>query len=331
MTKFLFGSNHNLHLILSIILILLAATIPTILGDDRNLSDNNDNTNYYDNGNYALTSLAHKSLIIAAGCFWCAEQAYEQYAPGVIEVVSGYAGSDGIDFPTYKNHPGHYEVVLIEYDPNRTSYELLLRYAWRNIDPFDAYGQFCDRGFSYQSALFYANEEEKLIAQQVRQDVLDLHPNWDNASVVVPLLERPFFWRAENYHQDYYIKNPWNYGYYKERCGRTKRLKEVWGDEQYYCYHDLELSCFNNTAVNEDGMSIEAIVNVKNAPEESGRVRGAPVWGIIVMVVIAMCVGSLVVVGFMTSRWKKKSAIDKEGKEHSETEQEADVAPTDLA
>ena len=323
MTKFLFGSNHSLHVILSLILILLATTIPTIHGEG-DLSD----TNYYDNGNYALTSPAHKSLVIAAGCFWCAEQAYEQYAPGVIEVVSGYAGSDGIDFPTYRNHPGHYEVVLIEYDPNRTSYELLLRYAWRNIDPFDAYGQFCDRGFSYQSALFYANEEEQLIAEQVRKDVLDLHPDWDDASVVVPLLERPFFWRAENYHQDYYIKNPWNYGFYKERCGRTKRLKEVWGEEQYFCYHDLELSCFNNTAVNEDGMSIEAVVNVKNAPEESGKARGAPVWGIIVMVVFAMFVVSLFVVGFMTSRWKK-SAIDEEGKESSETEQEADVAPAE--
>jgi len=326
MTKLLFGSYHSLHLILSLILIL-SATVPTIRGDGDLRSDITNN--YYDNGNYALTSSTHKSLLIAAGCFWCAEQAYEQYAPGVIEVVSGYAGSDGIDFPTYQNHPGHYEVILIEYDPNRTSYELLLQYAWRNIDPFDANGQFCDRGFSYQSALFYANGEEQLIAEQVRKDVLDLHPDWDNTTVVVPLLERPFFWRAENYHQDYYIKNPWNYGYYKERCGRTKRLKEVWGEEQYYCYHDLELSCFNSTAVNEDGMSIEAVVNVKNAPEESGRVKGAPVWGIIVMVVFAMCVLCLLVVGFMTPRWKK-SAIDEEGKESSETEQEADVSPTDL-
>lgn len=310
----------SLQLVLTVV-ILLAATIPTIHGED--LRNNNNN---YDNGNYALTSSTHKSLLIAAGCFWCAEQAYEQYAPGVIEVVSGYAGSDGIESPTYRNHPGHYEVILIEYDPNSTSYELLLQYAWRNLDPFDQYGQFCDRGFSYQSALFYANEEEKLIAEQVRSEVLDLHPDWDNESVVVPLLERPFFWRAEGYHQDYYIKNPWNYEYYKERCGRTKRLKKVWGEEQYNCYHDLELTCFNKTAVNEDGVSIEAVVNVKNAPEESGKVRGAPVWGIIVAVVFAVGVLCLLVVGFMTPSCKKKSPIE-EGKDESVVEKEAADLP----
>ncbi len=288
-----------------ILLLLLAAIIfPIIQGDQ-----------------HELASYAHKSLLIAAGCFWCAEQAFEQYAPGVIEVVSGYAGSAGIDFPTYKNHPGHYEVILIEYDPNRTSYELLLQYAWRNIDPFDAYGQFCDRGFSYQSALFYANEEEKMIAEKVRADVLDLYPDWNNESVVVPLLERPFFWRAENYHQDYYIKNPWNYGYYKERCGRTKRLKAVWGEEVYFCYHDLELSCFNDTAVNENGVSVEAVVNIKNAPKESDKVRGAPVWGIIVAVLLAVGFLCLVMVGFITTCKAKKTASEEENEESVKEEQ----------
>eukprot|EP00957_Ditylum_brightwellii_P062783 4764351-Ditylum_brightwellii.AAC.1 len=191
------------------------------------------------------------------------------------------------------------------------------------MDPFDVYRQFCDRGFSYQSALFYANEEEKLIAQQVCAEVLDLHPNWDNESVVVPLLEWPFFWRAEGYHQEYYIKNSWNYGYYKEHCGWTKRLKEVWGEEQYYCYHDLELSCFNKTVMNDDGVSNEAVVNVKNAPEESGMVREAPVWGIIVAVVFAVGDLCLLVIGFMTPR-KKKLAI-KEGKEESVVGKEADL------
>ena len=277
------------------------------------------------NGNYPLSSPKHKSLLIAAGCFWCAEQAYEQYAPGVIEAVSGYAGSDGIDSPTYRNHPGHYEVILIEYDPNRTSYELLLQYAWRNIDPFDEYGQFCDKGFSYRSALFYANEEERLIAEQVRADVLELYPEWDDEDVVVPILERPFFWMAENYHQDYYIKNPWNYGYYKERCGRTKRLKEVWGEEQYYCYHDLELSCFNNTAVNEDGVSIEAAVNIKNAAEESEKARGLPTQGII-LIVVGVVFACLLVVGFAKPSCKKeKKFIDVE---KNATEQDADADPT---
>ena len=222
-------------------------------------------------------------------------------------------------------------MILIEYDPNRTSYELLLQYAWRNIDPFDAYGQFCDRGFSYQSALFYANEEEKMIAEQVRADVLDSYPDWDNASVVVPLLERPFFWRAENYHQDYYIKNPWNYGYYKERCGRTKRLKAVWGEEEYFCYHDLELSCFNDTAVNENGVSVEAVVNIKNAPKESDKVRGAPVWGIIVAVVLAVGFLCLVMVGFITTCKKKKKSASEEENEETVADKEADAAAIDLS
>ena len=318
------NNKFSSRLLLSIL--LADATIQIIHGDGA-LTDNNDI------GNYALTSPTHKSLLIAAGCFWCAEQAFEQFSPGVIEVVSGYAGSEGIDFPTYKNHAGHNEVILIEYDPSKTSYELLLQYAWRNVDPFDAYGQFCDRGFSYQSALFYANEEEKLIAEQVRADVLELYPEWDSNSVVVPLLERPFFWMAEDYHQNYYITNPWNYNFYKERCGRTKRLKEVWGEEEYYCYHDLELSCFNNTAINEDGVNVVAVVNVKNAPGESGRVRSMPVGGIIVVVVAVVVLG-LLVIGFMAPCKKKTMKLEsgEENKEETVQRQEAEASdPTDLS
>ena len=103
-------------------------------------------------------------------------------------------------------------------------------------------------------------------------------------------------------------------------------MKEVWGEEQYNCYHDLELSCFNKTAVNEDGVSIEAVVNVKNAPEESGKVRGAPVWGIIVAVVFAVGVLCLLVVGFMTPSCKKKLSIE-EGKDESVVEKEAADLP----
>lgn len=217
--------------------------------------------------NYAIDP-SNKSLLIAAGCFWCAEQAFEQYAPGVVEVVSGYAGVSGIENPTYRNHPGHYEVILIEYDPSKTTYELLVEYAWHNIDPFDGFGQFCDRGFSYYPVIFYDNEEEQLVAEEVLGKIVDKY-DWDNSTIAVPMLERPVFWTAEDYHQDYYIKNPKNYGYYKKRCGRTQRLKEVWGEEEYYCYHDEETPCFNSTVVNEEGMEVAAEVNVKNAPEET--------------------------------------------------------------
>jgi len=195
-------------------------------------------------GNYELSSPDHESLVVAMGCFWCGEQAFEQYAPGVVEAVSGYSGANGIDNPTYRNHRGHYEVVLVEYDPTKTSYEVLIDYAWKNIDPFNGFGQFCDRGFSYLPAIFYANEDQRLAAERVKARVLEDNPTWNEEDLVVPILPRPRFWIAEEYHQDYYIKNPGNYGYYKNGCGRPKRLKQVWGEDVYECYHDLEGSCF---------------------------------------------------------------------------------------
>ena len=167
------------------------------------------------------------------------EQAFEVFAPGVVEAVSGYSGPNCIDNPSYKNHPGCYEVILIEYDPLQTTYKLMVEYGWRNIDPYNGNGQFCDRGFSYYPAIFYATEEERVAAEEVKEEILEEY-GWDESSLQVPLVERPKFWTAEDYHQNYYIKNPKNYGYYKNACGRTNRLKEVWGEEEYYCYHDYE-------------------------------------------------------------------------------------------
>ena len=254
---------------ISILLLLLLLKVIIISGDDYTIDPNN------------------KSLLIAAGCFWCAEQAFEQYAPGVIEAISGYSGPNGIDNPTYKNHPGHYEVILIEYDPSKTSYKVMVEYAWRNLDPFNDRGQFCDYGPSYYPAIFYANDEEKLAAEQVKKEILEEYPQWDESSIVVPLLERPKFWTAEDYHQDYYIKNPKNYGYYKNACGRTRRLKEVWGESEYSCYHDydLQVSCFNATVLNEEGEEVEAVVNIKEAPEET--VGLMPTWAVALVSSIA--------------------------------------------
>ncbi|KAL7536948.1 hypothetical protein ACHAXR_007496 [Thalassiosira sp. AJA248-18] len=260
---------------------------------------------------YKTTSPDNKSLLLAAGCFWCAEQAFEQYAPGVIEAVSGYAGANGIDNPTYRNHPGHYEVILIEYDPSKTTYRLLVEYAWRNLDPFDGAGQFCDRGSSYYPAIFYNGENERLMAEQVKEEILEVHhPEWDEISIEVPLLERPVFWTAEDYHQDYYIKKPRNYGYYKERCGRTKRLKSVWGEEEYYCYHDLEAGCFNSTVVNEDGDEVEAEVNVKDAPEETDAAL-LPTIGVVLVSIAGGLLGCMLlayIYGKFMSRRKKEEA-----------------------
>eukprot|EP00566_Odontella_aurita_P020043 CAMPEP_0113538310 /NCGR_PEP_ID=MMETSP0015_2-20120614/7294_1 /TAXON_ID=2838 /ORGANISM="Odontella" /LENGTH=293 /DNA_ID=CAMNT_0000437869 /DNA_START=164 /DNA_END=1045 /DNA_ORIENTATION=+ /assembly_acc=CAM_ASM_000160 len=231
--------------------------------------------------NYVVPS-GQKSLLVAMGCFWCGEQAFEQYAPGVTEAVSGYAGGTS-DNPTYYDHSsaGHYEVVLVTYDPDKVSYEALVQYAWRNIDPFDGRGQFCDKGTSYRPAIFFETEEEREIAERVLDDILKERPDWDRDSIAVPLLERPAFWTAEGYHQDYYLKKPRNYGYYKNACGRTKRLEDVWGEEEYGCYHDTSLSCFGGNVTNNEGMEVVAEVNIKNAPKESSFLM--PTWGIVVL------------------------------------------------
>ena len=288
---------------IAITIVTLLLQILHIAGDDYSINPDN------------------KSLLIAAGCFWCAEQAFEQYAAGVVEAVSGYAGAGGIDYPTYGNHPGHYEVILIEYDPDKASYKLMVEYAYRNIDVFDGSGQFCDRGFSYFPAIFFANDEERIIAEQVRDEILQEYPSWDADSIAVPLLERPKFWTAEDYHQDYYIKKPKNYGYYKEACGRTKRLKQVWGDEQYYCYHDFNLAknCFNGTVLNEEGEEVEAEVNVKNAPEEVAGLM--PTWAVAVVSALAAILGC----GMLLSCAFKYSRRKDDGQEeipHKEVEED---------
>ena len=171
--------------IVALVLVLLTQ-MPSVLADDYKVKQ------------------GHKSFLCAVGCFWCGEQAFEQYAPGVTEAVSGYAGGTN-DNPTYRNHPGHFEVVLVEYDPTKTSYELLVNYAWRNLDPFDGIGQFCDKGTSYRPAIFYANEEEKEVADRVRDEVLATN-NWTLDEIAVPNLQRPTFWTAEDYHQVRFVR-----------------------------------------------------------------------------------------------------------------------------
>ena len=170
------------------------------------------------------------TTILAGGCFWCMESDFEKLA-GVSEVVSGFSGGT-LQNPTYTgNHAGHYEAVEISYDPQQVTYRQLLDYYWRHIDPFDAGGQFCDRGHSYQPAIFVANEDERAIAEQSKQDVQALFPD---QQVVVPILPATTFWPItgeESYHQDFYKNNPVRYKYYRWGCGRDKRVEEIWGDQ----------------------------------------------------------------------------------------------------
>nr|WP_078453242.1 peptide-methionine (S)-S-oxide reductase MsrA [Solemya velum gill symbiont] len=166
----------------------------------------------------------------AGGCFWCMESDFEK-VEGVTDVISGFTGGT-VDNPTYEgDHTGHYEAVEITYDPDKVSYEQLLEYYWVSIDPFDAKGQFCDKGHSYLSAIFVANENERALAETSRKRVVSQFPG---KTVVTPILDASTFYPIkgkESYHQDYYKNNPIRYKFYRYSCGRDQRLKEIWGDK----------------------------------------------------------------------------------------------------
>ena len=168
--------------------------------------------------------------ILAGGCFWCMESDFEKLK-GVTDVVSGFSGGT-LKNPTYNgNHKGHYEVVEITYDPKIVSYQEILDHYWVNIDPFDARGQFCDKGSEYLSAIFVANEEEKKIAEASKVAVEKMFPD---KKVVTPILNAATFYPIkgkESYHQDYYKKSPLRYKGYRWNCGRDKRLTQIWGDK----------------------------------------------------------------------------------------------------
>lgn len=173
--------------------------------------------------------LADKT-VLAGGCFWCMESDFEKLK-GVTDVVSGFTGGT-LKNPTYNgNHKGHYEAVEISYDPKIISYKELLDYYWVNIDPFDDKGQFCDKGHSYRSVIFVANETERKLAEASRQAVEKQFPN---QKVVTQILDASTFYPIkgdESYHQDFYKKSSVRYKYYRWSCGRDKRLKAIWGDK----------------------------------------------------------------------------------------------------
>lgn len=177
---------------------------------------------------YASLANADKA-VFAGGCFWCMESDFEKL-PGVTDVVSGFTGGT-IENPTYRgNHRGHYEAVEVTYDPEIVDYQGLLDHYWVNIDPFDGKGQFCDKGESYLSAVFVANEQERSLAEQSKQAVID---HFTNQTVVTPILNASTFYPikgSEIGHQDYYKNNPLRYKAYRWNCGRDQRLEEIWGE-----------------------------------------------------------------------------------------------------
>lgn len=157
-----------------------------------------------------------QSLVVAGGCFWCVEHDLRE-APGVTIVTSGYSGGESVT-PTYENHSGHKEVVCVEYDDTKTSYKKILQFFIDHIDPTDDGGQFGDRGKSYATAIFYENDEEKMIAENALKELNDSDV-YDNTSKV-ELLERKPFYKAEEYHQNYADKNPTHYNLYRAGSGR---------------------------------------------------------------------------------------------------------------
>ena len=168
-----------------------------------------------------------EEAIFAGGCFWCLEHDLEKL-DGVVSVESGYSGGD-LTNPTYENHIGHQEVVKVSFEPNIISYKDLLRKYWINIDPFDNKGQFCDRGDSYKPVIFTSNSDQKSDAKDI-QETISVALNTPIDQLKVDIVDSKAFWIAEEYHQDFAVKNPLKYNFYRTSCGRDKRLKKVWGE-----------------------------------------------------------------------------------------------------
>jgi peptide-methionine (S)-S-oxide reductase len=171
------------------------------------------------------------TAVFAGGCFWCVESDFDK-VPGVLSTTSGYIGGR-TQQPTYeqvsRNDTGHAEAVRIEFDPGKVSYRQLVDHLWYTIDPTTKDRQFCDLGHSYRSAIFPQNAEQLQAAQESKAGIEKAKPF--NAPIVTEIVPDQAFWPAEDYHQNYYQKNPVRYNYYRYRCGRDERLKELWGDQ----------------------------------------------------------------------------------------------------
>jgi peptide-methionine (S)-S-oxide reductase len=171
------------------------------------------------------------TAIFAGGCFWCMEPPFDAL-PGVVSTTSGYIGGTKWE-PTYEQvsagGTGHVEAVRVVYDPKQVSYARLLEVFWRNVDPLDGTGQFCDKGEQYLSAIFFLDEEQRRLAEESKLALQNSGRfKQPLATLVVPASD---FYPAEEYHQDYYRKNPLRYRFYRSSCGRDSRLKAVWGED----------------------------------------------------------------------------------------------------
>ncbi|CAI06587.1 peptide-methionine (S)-S-oxide reductase MsrA [Aromatoleum aromaticum] len=178
---------------------------------------------------HAVPATSPATAIFAGGCFWCMEPPFDRL-DGVASTTSGYIGGH-VPNPAYEavssGRTGHAEAVRIEYDPEKISYEQLLDVFWRNIDPTDPGGQFCDRGSQYRAQIFYQNDGQRAAAERSRAALVANKPFAQ--PVITEIVPATKFYPAEEYHQDYYLKNPLRYKFYRHRCGRDERLEFLWG------------------------------------------------------------------------------------------------------
>jgi methionine-S-sulfoxide reductase len=172
------------------------------------------------------------TAILAGGCFWCIESDFEKLG-GVYEAVSGYTGGH-VDNPNYKQvsagNTGHIESAIISYDPAKLNYKQILEYFFHHIDPTNDKGQFCDYGSQYRPAIFYQDEAQRKIAEDTLLEISQNKPFAD--PIKVELIKASTFYPAEDYHQDYYKKNPIRYTYYRFSCGRDARVEALWGKSE---------------------------------------------------------------------------------------------------
>lgn len=176
---------------------------------------------------YQPVLAATDKAIFAGGCFWCMEKPFDQL-DGVLSTTSGYTGGH-TENPSYKStstgRTGHYEALEVIYDPAKISYKALLKVFWKNIDLFDDRGQFCDKGPQYKAAIFANSDAQRLLAIKSKQALQ--RKLKDRATIVTEILSAKQFYAAEDYHQDYYLKNPIRYKFYRYNCGRDKRLGQI--------------------------------------------------------------------------------------------------------
>lgn len=184
---------------------------------------------FHDSTGATAASGAPAKAYFAGGCFWCMEEAFEK-VDGVIAAVSGYMGGT-VANPSYEDvssgRTGHAESVEVQFDPSKVTYTQLIEAFWRNVDPITPNAQFCDHGTQYRAAIFYQNDEEKRIAEDSKQAIERLKRF--NQPVVTQIVAASQFYAAEDYHQDFYKKNPIRYKFYKYNCGRAQRLDDLWG------------------------------------------------------------------------------------------------------